>query len=280
MATQVVRYLAHGSDIPTVGVLIAEGKARRLSVDSLAALMRMSRTQLLENLAESHAPIEAIATLLAPVDGLTEVWGAGVTYMRSRQARMEESEMSADVYWRVYEAERPELFFKSNAWRVVGNGATVRIRRDSTWNVPEAEVAVVVNSSKEIIGYSICNDMSSRDIEGENPLYLPQAKIYDGSCALGPAITIVTDDSIPEFEISINVDRNGSSVWEDTTSTRAMRRSFAELVSYFTRELDLPDGAVLATGTGMVPETSFTLELADTITIQASEIGTLVNSVA
>jgi 2-dehydro-3-deoxy-D-arabinonate dehydratase len=220
------------------------------------------------------------AELLAPVDGRTEVWAAGVTYERSRAARMTESENSADIYDLVYEAERPELFFKSVAWRVSGHGAPVSARTDSTIDVPEPELAAVLNCAGEVVGYTICNDMSSRSIEGQNPLYLPQAKIYLGGCAVGPWIRPAWEVPDPyALTIEMTIGRAGSVVWEGKSSTSGLRRRIDELAAYLFREDNFPAGAVLATGTSLVPDLPFTLEAGDEIRITIPEIGELVNPV-
>ena len=181
------------------------------------------------------------AELLAPIVG-QEVWAAGVTYYRSRDARMEEAKTAGgeDFYARVYEAERPELFFKATAARVVGHGQPVRIRRDSQWNVPEPELTLVINARGVIVGYTVGNDMSSRDIEGENPLYLPQAKVYDGACALGPAILVMRDSLPPETPIRLHIRREGKTVFEDTTHLSQLKRTPHELVNYLYRETSFP----------------------------------------
>jgi 2-dehydro-3-deoxy-D-arabinonate dehydratase len=209
-----------------------------------------------------------------------EVWAAGVTYRRSREARMEESEREADVYDRVYDAERPELFFKATPHRVAGHGGEVRIRRDSAWNVPEAELALAVNREGFIIGYTIGNDMSSRSIEGENPLYLPQAKIYDGSCALGPCLFLSEEPLAPSTEISLRITRGSAVVFEGATALSRMKRSPEELVRYLFREASFPDGCYLLTGTGIVPERDFTLAPGDEVEIGIEPMGTLRNRVA
>src|SRR5580698_9454839 len=192
--------------------------------------------------------------LLAPVER-QEVWAAGVTYQRSKAARMEESEFSANAYDRVYAAQRPEIFFKSLAEKVVATGEPVGIRRDAKWNVPEPELALVLNSRGEIVGHTIGNDMSSRDIEGENLLYLPQAKVYDGSCALGPAILIREVDMPRETGISLSIVRKGATVFSGETDLKQLKRTPEELVSYLYRETSFPNGAMLLTGTGIVPGT-------------------------
>ena len=220
------------------------------------------------------------AELLAPVDGRTEVWAAGVTYERSRTARMAESENSADIYDRVYAAERPELFFKSVAWRVSGPGCPVSVRADSSIDVPEPELAAVLNYAGDVVGYTICNDMSSRSIEGQNPLYLPQAKIYLGGCAAGPWIRPTWEVPDPySLTIEMAISRGGSVAWEGSTNTSGLRRRVEELAAYLFREDDFPAGAVLSTGTSLVPDLPFTLEAGDEVRIKISEIGELVNPV-
>ena len=220
------------------------------------------------------------AGLLAPVSGRTEVWAAGVTYQRSRAARMVESEHSADIYDRVYAAERPELFFKSAAWRVSGPGAPVSVRADSSIDVPEPELAVVLNYAGEVAGYTICNDVSSRSIEGENPLYLPQAKVYLGGCAVGPWIRPAWEVPDPyALTIEMTITRGNAVAWQGTSSTSDLRRRIDELAAYLFREDDFPVGVVLSTGTSLVPDLPFTLQAGDEIRIKISEIGELVNPV-
>jgi 2-dehydro-3-deoxy-D-arabinonate dehydratase len=217
--------------------------------------------------------------LLPPIDD-QEVWAAGVTYKRSQAARMEESAESASCYDRVYTSPRPELFFKANPHRVVGPGEPLRIRKDSQWNVPEPELALVLNSHLHLVGYTVGNDMSSREIEGENPLYLPQAKVYDGCCGLGPCITLPTGmPPSSQIGIEMQVLRHGETVFGGTTSISRMARSFDELIGWLGRENSFPTGAFLLTGTGIVPDSSFTLQPRDTIEITISGIGTLVNTV-
>ena len=219
--------------------------------------------------------------LLPPITH-QEVWAAGVTYFRSRDARMEESKQSGgdDFYARVYEADRPELFFKATPHRVVGPGQPVRIRRDSKWNVPEPELALVVNPKGRIVGYTIGNDMSSRDIEGENPLYLPQAKVYDGSCALGPAILLTNDPLPTDTKIELDMRRGGTSCYAGQTTLAQLKRTPTELVEFLFRESSFPTGCVLLTGTGVVPPDSFTLRRGDEVRITIEPIGTLSNVVA
>lgn len=218
------------------------------------------------------------ARLLPPLEG-QEVWAAGVTYRRSREARMEESEKEADVYDRVYRAERPELFFKATPYRVVGHEGEVGIRGDSDWNVPEAELALAINSNGEVFGYSIGNDMSSRSIEGENPLYLPQAKIYDGSCALGPCLLVREGPLPPSTEISIRVARRGGVAFEGRTRLSEMKRTPSELAGFLFRDNSFPNGCYLLTGTGIVPDADFTLAPGDEIRITIEPMGTLSNRV-
>jgi 2-dehydro-3-deoxy-D-arabinonate dehydratase len=219
--------------------------------------------------------------ILAPI-GEQEVWAAGVTYLRSKQARMEESESAGggDFYDRVYAAARPELFFKATAHRVAGPGEPVRIRRDSKWNVPEPELALLVNPRGRIVGYTVGNDMSSRDIEGENPLYLPQAKVYDGCCALGPAV-LLADEPLPKStEIRLRILRAGAEAFAGRTSLSQMKRDPQELVDWLFRESTFPNGCYLLTGTGVVPPDSFTLQGGDEVEISIDPIGTLRNAVA
>ena len=219
--------------------------------------------------------------ILAPTEH-QEVWAAGVTYFRSRDARMEESQAAGggDFYSLVYEAERPELFFKSTAERVVGHGQPVRLRRDASWNVPEPELVLAVNAAGRIFGYSAGNDMSSRDIEGENPLYLPQAKVYDGSCAVGPGILVPPSPPGSDTLIKIEIVRDGRPAFTGETTLAQLKRSPETLVAYLYRETSFPNGALLFTGTGIVPPSEFTLRAADEIRIAITGIGTLVNVVA
>jgi 2-dehydro-3-deoxy-D-arabinonate dehydratase len=222
---------------------------------------------------------EVAARLLAPVDGETEVWAAGVTYKRSEEARVEES-ATPDIYSKVYRAARPELFFKANARRVVGPDDSVVVRADSTWDVPEPELALVINASAEIVGYTIGNDVSSRSIEGENPLYLPQAKVYAGCFAAGPGITPVWDIEDPySLAIRMRIHRGGNLHWHGETSMREFARKLEDLVGYLFREDSFPDGAILSTGTALVPDSPFTLEAGDTVEIDIDGLGTLRNPV-
>jgi 2-dehydro-3-deoxy-D-arabinonate dehydratase len=220
------------------------------------------------------------ARIEAPI-GNQEVWAAGVTYYRSRSARMAEAKDAGggDFYDRVYGAERPELFFKAVAHRVVGPGGNVRIRGDAGWNVPEPELTLLINPRGQIIGYTVGNDMSSRDIEGENPLYLPQAKVYDGSCALGPCVLIGKEPLPATTPIRVEIERAGKGVFSGATELSAMKRPPAELASYLFRENSFPVGTFLMTGTGVVPPDDFTLASGDTVRITIDPIGTLENTV-
>ncbi len=226
-----------------------------------------------------HAPAPDTPHWLPPVDE-QDVWAAGVTYERSRAARQEEAIDGGDVYARVYTATRPEIFFKARGPWIVGPNGKVGIRRDAHWNVPEPELALVMNPAMEIVGVTIGNDMSSRDIEGENPLYLPQAKIYTRSCALGPAIALTpVADQWPATRIALEIARDGAVAFSGETDTGKIRRRPNELVEYLGRSLDFPSGAVLLTGAGIVPPDSFTLAAGDEIRIHIDAVGTLTNPV-
>ena len=209
--------------------------------------------------------------LLPPIEDDQEVWAAGVTYYRSRDAREAETEVK-DIYSKVYRADRPELFFKSIGWRVIGHNHPIRIRRDSQWNVPEPELTLVINSHGQIIGYCVGNDVSSRDIEGENPLYLPQAKIYDGSCALGPGIRIVDPELLAQLPIQIEIVRDDKIIFRDNTSSSQINRSLESLTSYLIREMTFPYGVFLMTGTGIVPPEDFTLLPGDQVRIDIDSL--------
>lgn len=216
---------------------------------------------------------------LAPVDA-QEVWAAGVTYLRSKTARMEESEFSATAYDRVYEAERPELFFKAMPAKVVGPGQPVAVRRDSAWTVPEPELALVLNPRGEVVGYTVGNDMSARDIEGDNLLYLPQAKIYTGSCALGPWMVLGPDETAARaWTIGVRIRRGGGEVFAGQTEVGRLKRRFADLAAWLFRAQAFPHGAVLLTGTGVVPPDDFSLQAGDEVEIEVSGIGQLINPV-
>lgn len=229
---------------------------------------------------ESIKPDLDFPNLLAPV-ATQEVWASGVTYLRSREARMEESKDAGggDFYARVYEADRPELFFKAPAYRTVGHGDKVRIRKDSKWNVPEPELVLFICTAGTIEGYTVGNDMSSRDIEGENPLYLPQAKSYDGSTALGPCLYVPPTPIHPDTSISIEILREKQAVFSGEISISRMKRSHTELAAYLFRETTFSSGVYLMTGTGIVPPDHFTLATGDQISISIAGIGTLTNTV-
>lgn len=223
-------------------------------------------------------PLEEVR-LLSPIED-QEVWAAGVTYQRSKTARMEESDFSASAYDRVYDAPRPEIFFKSLGYKAVGPNQGVGIRSDAQWNVPEPELALVLNSRGELVGCTIGNDMSSRDIEGENLLYLPQAKTYHKACALGPWITLESDEAtLRSWTISLAILRERTAVFTGETSYSNLKRSIEELLGYLKRCQEFPKGAVLLTGTGIVPPNDFTLAAGDLVAIQISGIGTLSNTV-
>jgi 2-dehydro-3-deoxy-D-arabinonate dehydratase len=252
---------------------------RPVAASSVADLLGGTAERFRTGLAATDAALVGPARLLPPVDGLTEVWAGGVTYQRSSQARQEESEV-ADVYARVYAAHRPELFLKAPAWRVCGHGEPIGIRTDSAVDVPEPELAVVCSASGEIVGLTVCDDVSSRSIEGENPLYLPQAKIYTGSCALGPGIVpIEAVDDLREVAIEVDVLRAGASVWAGRTSTSAMHRDIRDLVEHLFRQHTFPAGAILSTGTGLVPELDWTLADGDVVSVTVGGVGTLRNVV-
>lgn len=236
----------------------------------LSMLLGMSRKQMQDTLEEASGALPAFGMEEAPIDPNQEVWAAGVTYLRSREARRAESTV-ADMYKKVYEAERPEIFFKSLGWRVAGNGGAIRIRRDSRWNVPEPELVLVINRYGEIVGYCAGNDVSSRDIEGENPLYLPQAKVYNGSCALGHGILLCDLETMRNVLIRLEIQRAGKIIYHNEAYTSSMKRTFSELVEFLTRELDFPQGVFLMTGTCLVPD-DFTLQSDDVVTVHVGEI--------
>jgi 2-dehydro-3-deoxy-D-arabinonate dehydratase len=267
-------------------LLTADGKIAELTKAGIASL-----TELLEqpdpvgvigglNLASLPQTPLAQAKLLPPVER-QEVWAAGVTYLRSKKARMDESEFSASAYDRVYEAPRPEIFFKSVPEKVVATGEQVGIRADAKWNVPEPELALMLSSRGKVVGYTIGNDMSSRDIEGENLLYLPQAKVYAKSCALGPFVVMgVSETEVRSWSIGVKIRRAGREVFAGETQISQIKRSFEELAGYLCRSQEFPVGAVLLTGTGVVPNDDFTLAAGDEVAIAVSGIGELVNTVA
>ena len=219
--------------------------------------------------------------IVAPVGSAQELWACGVTYLRSKVGRQEESKGAGggDFYARVYEAERPEVFFKATPNRIVGPGEKVRIRKDSTWDVPEPELTLVVASSGKIVGYTIGNDMSSRSIEGENPLYLPQAKTYDRCAAVGPCIYVTEESLSDDTQIHLEINRDGKTAFKGSVAISQMKRKPKELVSYVFKECSFPNGCLIMTGTGIVPESDFTLKSGDEIKISIDGIGTLINEV-
>jgi 2-dehydro-3-deoxy-D-arabinonate dehydratase len=277
---EIVRYV--GRDEPTVHIGVRqEGGVTPIGVGLVADLWSTRRSELAAVLSRPAGARRSVddVIFLPPVDRRTEVWAAGVTYERSRTARQEESAV-AHVYQLVYEADRPELFFKSVAWRVVTDNEPVAIRQDSGLNVPEAELALVVNAHGEIVGYTVCNDMSSRSIEGENPLYLPQAKIYAGSCALASGIRPVWEVPHPDdLAIELTVTRAAETAWHGTTSTASLYRTPDDLVAWLFAEQSFPDGVILSTGTGLVPEMDFSLHPGDVVHIAIDQVGTLTNVV-
>lgn len=239
----------------------------------------------IEKIISTHDPVDNGPDLIehnleAPLES-QEVWASGVTYYNSKMGREEESKETggSDFYSHVYSAERPELFFKATKHRAVGSGEFVRIRKDSSWDVPEPELTLVITSNSKIVGYTIGNDMSSRSIEGENPLYLPQAKNYDGSAALGPCIYVTKEPLSPKTEIELQIIRKGSTVFEEKIGIDQIKRDFKELVSFLYRECSFPFGSLLMTGTGIVPSKNFTLQIDDEIRITIQPIGTLINTV-
>ena len=279
------RFTAARSDDVRVG-LITNGRTLVDLTDAgvhriTSLLERADLADELTRLSEAGLTTRALDSvrLLTPIES-QEVWAAGVTYLRSREARMVESEFSASAYDRVYDAERPEIFFKSLPDKVVSPGEAVGIRRDARWNVPEPELTLVINSAGAIVGFTIGNDMSSRDIEGENLLYLPQAKIYTRSCAVGPWIVVgPTEEEVRQWTIHLEIRRGIETVFAGDTRAGQIKRSFAELVDYLFRSQTFPNGAVLLTGAGVVPPDSFTLEVHDVVRITISGIGTLENAV-
>jgi 2-dehydro-3-deoxy-D-arabinonate dehydratase len=268
-----------------IGLVLDENAVLDLSaagIERLSPLLESdSLPSQLASLAGKNLPRYKLSEVrLRPPVERQQVWAAGVTYLRSKKARMEESDFSATAYDRVYDAPRPEIFFKALAEKVVGAGEAVGIRRDSKWNVPEPELALVINSRGRIAGYTIGNDMSSRDIEGENLLYLPQAKIYNRSCALGPFIRVgVSESEARTWTVALRISRGGAVVFEGQTSVANIKRPFSELADYLFRSQSFLHGAVLLTGTGVVPGNDFSLRLGDLVRIEISGIGVLENQV-
>jgi 2-dehydro-3-deoxy-D-arabinonate dehydratase len=279
-----IRYAERGTWRERVGVLDDGAVLPLPGVSGFAELLRRPVSEVRALVAgplTTQACTLADVLLLPPVDGRTEVWAAGVTYERSMDARIEETTASQDVYARVYDAERPELFFKAPAWRAVTGGEPIGVRPDAAVTVPEPELAMLVTTHGEVLGYTICDDVSSRDIEGANPLYLPQAKIYDGSCAIAALVRPAWEVPDPQaLGIRLVVRRDGGTLLDERTSTARMHRRLGDLVEHLCRALTLPDGAVLATGTGIVPDLDFTLCPGDVVEITIDEIGTLSNPTA
>ncbi|MFM8578137.1 MAG: fumarylacetoacetate hydrolase family protein [Planctomycetaceae bacterium] len=279
------RFLLPSDAIPRVGAADSDGRIHDLTaagVPSLASLLDADDPmravgEAVDRSTTVHHP-ESVS-LLAPVER-QEIWAAGVTYLRSRSARMEESDFSATAYDRVYDADRPEIFFKSVGEKAVGHRGAVGIRGDASWSVPEPELALVMNARGRIVGVTIGNDMSSRDIEGENLLYLPQAKVYDRSCGLGPWILLMTDErEIRSWGATLTISRGGMTTFEGGTSLGNLKRSFEDLRGYLWKSQTFPHGVVLLTGTGIVPDAPFTLMAGDVVTIRIESIGTLEQSV-
>ena len=245
----------------------------------LRRLLRMPAAEMPGSLRANAGTDAAAGALLAPIETDGEVWAAGVTYRRSEEARVEESG-TPDIYTKVYSAERPELFFKATPRRVAGPEEAVVVRADSTWDVPEPELALVINAGAEIVGYTIGNDVSSRSIEGDNPLYLPQAKVYSRSCALGPGITPAWQIADPyALGMRMRILRDGRAHWSGEASTADLKRRLEDLVEYLFREDDFPDGVILSTGTALVPESPFTLQQGDVVEIEIDQLGLLRNPV-
>ncbi|HEV3167766.1 MAG TPA: fumarylacetoacetate hydrolase family protein [Isosphaeraceae bacterium] len=280
---QLARFTAEAGGGPRVGVLegdriqVLGGPELRLC-DLLHAPDVSGRIQAMQAQSREVFPLSAVR-LLAPIDA-QEVWGAGVTYLRSKEARQDESEQGGSFYDQVYRADRPELFFKATPSRVVGPGEAIRVRRDTRWCVPEPELALVLSPSLALVGFTVGNDVSARDIEGRNPLYLPQAKVYDACCALGPVITLAAAMPAPEeIAITLTIDREGSQAFHGETSIARMARRFEELIDWLGRDNLFPAGAFLLTGTGIVPPDAFSLRPGDLVHIKITGIGTLSNPV-
>jgi len=279
---KICRYLTADNQV-RIGLAKGEDALLDLTpagIESITALLESGdAAQRLSDLSKLPETPLADVTLLCPIE-VQEVWAAGVTYLRSKDARMEESDFSATAYDRVYNAPRPEIFFKSLPEKVVACGEPVGIRTDANWSVPEPELVLMMNSRGEIAGYAVGNDMSSRDIEGENLLYLPQAKVYHRSCAVGPWVRVgATEEEAREWEIKIQIERSGGSVFDGSVGVNQIKRSFGELRDFLFESQLFPFGCVLLTGTGIVPGDDFTLEEGDTVRIHISGIGCLNNPV-
>lgn len=278
---RIAKVIASG-EVDPVWAVSQRGSWHRLPPHtSLASLLALSGAELATVLIGDH-PLIGVpigqGDLLPPVDAATEIWAAGVTYLQSQQARTHESAVP-DVYDRVYSADRPELFFKSIGWKASGPADPVAVRDDSAWNVPEPELAVVVNAGGEIVALTVCNDVSSRSIEGENPLYLPQAKVYLGSCAIGPWLVPITTVDPHKLEISMAVRRNDVVVWSDRTNTSKLKRTIQELVGALYKAAIYPEGVILSTGTCLVPADPFTLLPGDIVQVTVEGVGSLTNAV-
>ncbi len=273
--TSLLRVRHNGS---VIAAMLQDGRLFTLdrNLDALLSVSGIAMRQLLDqHRGPEIDPVEV--DLLAPAES-QEVWAAGVTYLRSRDARMEES-ADADLYAKVYRADRPELFFKANGWRVVGHRGSVGVRADSAWNVPEPELCVLSNSRGEVVAYSIGNDMSSRSIEGENALYLPQAKLYDGSCSIGPAAVTAWDLDVSSARIEMRIDRDGRSVFEGRATVADLVRDPSALVAVMHSSYTLPFGAWLMTGTSIVPPPPYTATEGDVVSITIEGLGKLINHV-
>ncbi len=265
--------------------IIAEKDAKFFKISDIGWDDLVNQSTLLAFLNDKIKNAESVAyleesSILAPIVS-QEIWASGVTYLRSKTARMEESKDAGggDFYDRVYDAQRPEIFFKATAARTVGHLQDIRIRKDSKWNVPEPELTLFVNNQNQIAGYTIGNDVSSRDIEGENPLYLPQAKSYDKSAAIGPCLLVLEEPISRDTDISVEILREEKTVFEGKTQLSQMKRELPELVEYLTRECSFPQGVFLMTGTGTVPPDDFTMISGDVVKISIDNIGTLINKV-
>ena len=254
----------HGPCWAVDGIFLPAG----LGLDSLLSL---PSDAMKATLAAAQTGRAASGDLLAPIEHAQEAWAAGVTYLRSREARMAESD-TADIYEKVYDADRVEVFFKAVGWRAMGPGQPIRVRKDSSWDVPEPELAIVINSAGEIVGYTAGNDVSSRSIEGENPLYLPQAKVYDGSCAIGPGIVVAGADAQRDLPIKLSISRGGKCVFKGETATSQLKRKLEEMAAWLFKEITFPQGAILLTGTCLVPEDEFTLTAGDVVRVQVGEL--------
>lgn len=280
MSKRIVRYRTANGAVE-IGVRVSD-QVFPIPVDTLGGLLMETKQEIDRIVGQAiweGEPAESGIQLLPPVDGRMEVWAAGVTYRRSKDARVEES-TQASVYELVYDAQRPELFFKAAPWRVVTNFDTLYIRNDSELNVPEPEFAVVVNADGQIVGYTICNDMSSRSIEGANPLYLPQAKVYDNSCSLNDGFVLADDDDEPDRAIVMEILRENELVWYGQSSTSQLKRAIPDLVKSARSNLDFPEGFILSTGTGIVPELEFTVRPGDIVVIRIDGLGKLINPIS